>query len=265
MNPFKRRKIEDINVFDEIYKSFPGGVVEMGDFSDEDVFIVGFPKSGNTLMQFVMSHLVYGVNESNSLSLANIIVPDIYANKYYFKFNRVNYFKSHELPVKEYKRVIYIVRDGRDAIYSYFHMLNNQNQDVKLNDLFNETIKFNNCTWRQHVRSWIENKYNADILYIRFEDLISDKSETLKKIISFLNLDVNEYDVQKVIDRTSVKSMQEYELKDDWVRMKEEIGFDKDKNVVRKGVIGDYKTEFVNEISRFEEASKLELAYFNYV
>lgn len=113
---------------------FPGGLTPIHETNPEDVFIVGFPKSGNTLMQHIITHLVYGINEEGSRSMVNLIVPDIYANSHYFRFNTVCYFKSHERPQPNYKRVIYLVRDGREALLSYYHMMKNMGKDISLTD-----------------------------------------------------------------------------------------------------------------------------------
>ena len=92
---------------------FLSPLVAINDTQDQDVFVVGFPKSGNTLMQHVMAHLIYGLNQNGSRSLISLLTPDIYTNSHYFRFSDVCYFKSHDLPKPEYKRVIYIMRDGR--------------------------------------------------------------------------------------------------------------------------------------------------------
>ena len=34
------------------------------------------------------------------------------------------YFKSHHRPKAEYRRVVYLIRDGRDAMMSYYNFIN---------------------------------------------------------------------------------------------------------------------------------------------
>ena len=83
----------------------------------EDVFIVGYPKSGHTWLQNLVSGAVYGVDPARTPDrVIQELVPDIYERRFYRRSSTPMFFKSHELPKPEYKRVIYLLRDGRDAI-----------------------------------------------------------------------------------------------------------------------------------------------------
>ena len=101
---------------------FTGGLNPISETAAGDVFIVGYPKSGNTLMQHIIAHLYYGLNKNSGRSMISLIVPDVYRNSHYFRLNEVCFFKSHDLPNPRYRKVIYIMRDGRQALLSYYHM-----------------------------------------------------------------------------------------------------------------------------------------------
>jgi hypothetical protein len=49
------------------------------------------------------------------------LVPDVYYTKFYKRYFTPTFFKTHDLPKPQHRRVIYLVRDGRDAMVSYFH------------------------------------------------------------------------------------------------------------------------------------------------
>lgn len=231
---------------------FPGGITPISETSPNDVFIVGFPKSGNTLMQHIIAHLVYGINEAGSRSMVNLIVPDIYANSHYFRFNEVCYFKSHELPDPRYKKVIYIMRDGREALLSYYHMRQNMGNPVSLEDLYSGNKKVAKTTWGEHITQWENNPYNADMLWLRFEDLKTNKLKELKRICEFLNLENTDLELDKVIEYSSLNAMKKLELRSDWSKMKEDINFSQGK-FVREGNINSYKQQVPIEIlEKFE-------------
>ncbi|MCX7411931.1 MAG: sulfotransferase domain-containing protein, partial [Planctomycetia bacterium] len=44
----------------------PMGFVRMGDFSPNDIFIAGYPKSGNSWMQVLVSCITYGIDPDTS-------------------------------------------------------------------------------------------------------------------------------------------------------------------------------------------------------
>jgi len=235
---------------------FHGGLIQINDTQPEDVFIVGFPKSGNTLMQHIIAHLVYGLNEEGSRSIINLIAPDIYASSHYFRFNDVCYFKSHERPQPHYKKVIYLLRDGREALLSYHHMMKNMGKEVSLNDLYSGNIKIYGGLWHEHIEDWKSNPYNADILFVRFENLKNDKLQELKRICNFLKIERSNTELKKVVQLTSFNHMKSLEQRTDWKNMKKEVLF-KTGNFVRKGELKSYINEVPEELIRkFEKASK---------
>jgi hypothetical protein len=232
---------------------FPGGMSPIKNTQDDDVFVVGFPKSGNTLMQHIITHLVYGLNEEGSRSMVNLIVPDIYANSHYFRFNERCFFKSHDLPKPEYKKVIYIIRDGREALLSYYHMMNNMSKPVSLQDLYSGKLKLYNATWSQHIEQWEENPYRAEILWVKFEDLKADKKAELKRMCQFLNINRSEEELQKVVNLSSLDHMKSLEKRADWIKMNK-FYFKKDKSFLRKGETNSYLKDLPEEhIKVFEK------------
>ncbi|WP_299226466.1 sulfotransferase domain-containing protein [uncultured Psychroserpens sp.] len=204
---------------------FPGGLTNIHAVKDTDVFVVGFPKSGNTLMQHIMAHLVYGFNAEASRSMINLVVPDIYANSHYFRFNDRCFFKSHELPRPNYKKVIYIIRDGSEALLSYHRMMENMGKPVPLKDLFTGKEKILNTTWANHIKAWESNPYQADILWVNYEDLKSNKLQEIERICKFLELSRTQDELENVVAFTSLDHMRMLEKRADWQLMKKANNF----------------------------------------
>lgn len=226
---------------------FPGGLTPINKTNPEDVFIVGFPKSGNTLMQHIITHLVYGLNSEVTVSIPLLFVPDIYASTHYFRFNEVCYFKSHERPQPNYKKVIYLVRDGREALLSYYHMMKNMGKEISLEDLYHGKIDIYGGQWHEHLAEWEKNPYNAEILFVKYEDLITNKMSVLNQLCSFLNITRTSAELNEVIKLTSFEFMKTVEQKEDWQKIKINISFTKG-NFVRKGAIDSYKEEIPKEL-----------------
>ena len=164
------------------------------------VWLASYPRSGNTFLRM----LLYRAFGTNTLSLyddngeigAKPEFSDIVGHishgmditRFYEAASRSNqsYFvKTHELPHDDAK-AIYIVRDGRAAIVSYYHYIQNFNQmTVPLSDLI--AGKIWPCGWSSHVNAWaLSGRPNT--LVLRFKDLVADNMQYMTRIADFIGL-----------------------------------------------------------------------------
>ncbi len=88
----------------------------------DDVFLVSYPRSGNTWTRFLIGNLL---DQEDPITFANIEsrIPEIYffPDKVLRRLPRPRILKSHEYFDHRYKRVVYIVRDPRDVATSMYH------------------------------------------------------------------------------------------------------------------------------------------------
>ncbi|MCC9599899.1 sulfotransferase domain-containing protein [Stieleria sp. JC731] len=235
--------------------SFSESVYSIENTSDEDVFVAGYPKSGNTLLQHCIAHLIHGLNESAGRTLVHLTVPDVHANSHYFRLQDRCFFKTHDLPKKHHRNVIYIVRDGREAMLSYYHMLRNMGHDVSHSDVYLGQLEVFGGQWHTHVASWESNPFNANLLWLRYEDMKFDKPNQLRRICEFLELERSKQEIAEVARLTSFEHMQQVERRSDWVRQNMVV-FKKPGGFVRRGAIDSYREEVAPElVSAFESRS----------
>ena len=131
--------------------------------------------------------------------------------------------------------IIYVVRDPRDVVISYAHHFNisidksiNKLLNIKLGlDWEDDNKKFLNkrkpltilSSWMLHCESWIDNSFNCPFLIIKYEDMISNKFDTIKKIIDFFvknfNFKFNNLDIKikNIIKTTSFEFLKNEESK----------------------------------------------------
>tara|TARA_B100000674_G_scaffold414774_1_gene363733 strand:+ start:2146 stop:2988 length:843 start_codon:yes stop_codon:yes gene_type:complete len=150
--------------------------------------------------------------------------------------NKIRFFKTHHgkytvngynfTSTKNYIATIYIVRDPRNLVKSIsnhyslnvddaFKFLsspeiigNKKSWDEKRTGMVN--ILGN---WNDHYRSWTRDKNN--LLIIKYEDLISNTANELKKIVIFLKkylkFETNESKNKRILETTSFSNLRKME------------------------------------------------------
>lgn len=173
----------------------------------QDLVVVGFPKSGSTWMQNLIASLYYGINPLKMPDrLVQEIVVDIHYKKFYKRFGKLSFFKSHHFPHKDYKQVIHIVRNPSDVVNSYINFLS---IDPDKNEKKKEEIL---GSWASHTKQWLSNPYNSKILRIRYEDLIHQPLQELIRICDFISLNYSILELEEIIRGNSFEEMKKREL-----------------------------------------------------
>jgi hypothetical protein len=219
----------------------PPGFEHIDQTLPEDIFIVGYPKSGNTWFQNLVSALAYGMNAGWSpAALVHHLVPDVHHAKVYRRYSTPSFFKSHHLPRPEYRRVVYLLRDGRDAMVSYFHY-REATERTKLDflEFVQGGAKLFPCRWHEHVESWMNNPYSAERIVIKYEDLLANPVEQLQRFCSFAGLERTPAFIKAAAESAAFRTLR---------RKEEQQGFP-DHNFTegnfffRRGVAGSHKDE----------------------
>jgi len=180
----------------------------MGDFDERDIFVCGWPKSGNTWCQRLFSGVVWGL-DTNVLTdqLAQFLQPDVHYKTHYYRFVTPTLFKSHLPPQPEYHRVIFLVRDGRDALVSYWRMLRKDNPQLKLEDLFHQGDSLFPCAWETHARAWLANPFGAEVVTLRYEDLLTRAKEELRRVAEFIGSVRTDAELQHIAAGSEIDKM----------------------------------------------------------
>jgi len=223
------------------------GLTPISEHLDEDIFIVGYPKSGNTWFQNLVSGTVYGMNPLYAPdTLIQELVPDIHQKRFYKRFWTPMFFKSHLVPQPDYRRVIYLLRDGRDAMVSYYHFLTAiQGHEPDFENMVRSGEGLY-CKWHTHVDAWLANPYAADMLVIKYEDLKVDPVHELQRFCAFANVDRDISWLAQVAEATAFEKMQKKEKTGNYHRDNKQ--WPEDKLFNRRGIVGSYKDEMPPEI-----------------
>jgi hypothetical protein len=232
--------------------------------SDEDVFIVGYPKSGHTWFQNIIAGLVYGVDpEYCPDSLVQELVPDVHYKRFYKRFGTPTYFKSHALPRPDYRRVVYLLRDGRDAMVSYFHFSRVQTGGAA--DFRQMVMTGKHAApyrWHEHVEAWLANPHGARMLVIKYEDLKANTVRELARFCAFVGLDRHASVLEAVAARTTFDQMRAKEVRLGW----DDDRWPRGEFFVRRGQVGSHRDEMPADVLRlFLEQSRETLAKHGYL
>jgi hypothetical protein len=216
-------------------------IQRMGVFSPEDVFIAGFPKSGNTWFQNLAAGAVYGVvSPYNTDLLIQELIPDVSYKKYYKRYSPVMFFKTHESPAPHMRKVVLLLRDGRDVMVSFFHHHEALNQQpVDFLEMIKQEHSFHPCDWHEHVEAWAANPFGAEILTVRYEELRADTVRELQRFCRFIGLERDLDFLGRVVEAASFETARQRERT---------FGLDhprwpKSRSFVRRGVVGSHRDE----------------------
>lgn len=196
----------------------------------DDTFLVSFPRSGNTWTRFLIGNLLRPREPITFLNIEKVI-PDTSAltNSYLKRMPRPRIIKSHQFFDARYKRVIYIVRDPRDVLLSYYNFQRKYREIDDQYALERYIPRFiagdlpgliGWGSWGEHVLSWLATRHNsAGFVLLRYEAMLADPICELGKVAKFLGIDATTEALEAVVKSSSADNMREMEKtqSDKWV------------------------------------------------
>lgn len=228
-----------------------------------DIFIVSYPKSGNTWMRFLVANIL---EPSMAWTFRNIgsLIPDIYAdNGTINHIQRPAYIKAHHPWFNYYPKSIYIVRDYRDVLLSYYaYQVAMKAWAGNFSSFIREHEKLDEFgSWSQHVLEALQfqKEHPQRILIVKYEELHTNTKSELKKVVEFCRISKNTK-LEDVIEKSNFSALKNAEevhgstFKD----LTESTFF-------RKGETGNWRTEISSEdIAYIEEHNTSALLAFGY-
>lgn len=182
-----------------------------------DAFVGSYPRSGSTWLRFMLNELLVG--QASGFTNVNQALPDVGKHDTALPVlpGDGRLIKTHEPFRPEYKKAIYLVRDGRDVMlseFAYQKALGFAQDDLDAyipSFLSGKVNPFG--SWIHHVQSWLDarDSHHADILLVHFQDLRGNSEDTLAEIVSFLGRPVSREKIRQAIANNAVERMREKE------------------------------------------------------
>jgi len=237
----------------------------------DDTFLVSYPRSGNTWFRFLLgNYLLEEECNFRNLKLTSIeahSTPDDVIQQ----IKRPRIFKSHLPYTPQYKRVAYLLRDGRDVAVSYYfynlkfkHIRSDVTFEKFLTDYFNTGNLSSFGKWGDHVNIWLDNLPQESIV-IRYEDMKENPEHELHRFLDFCNISVDLDKLSHAVKVSSFDNMQAIEQKDSeiipvWEKSNRSINF------VRRGEPNQWQELFTGELlGLFLESHGSSLAKVGYI
>lgn len=213
----------------------------------DDVFIASYPRSGNTWIRFLLGDLL--TQEPVTFESIDRLIPPVGlqgAAPELIANGRL--IKTHERFRPEYRKAIYLIRDVRDVLISWYRVhQHDPNDDSGIDDFvpyFMSTRASQYGAWIDHVEGWRHaREHNEQILVYRFEDLQADPRKALLEIAAFLDVPAERERVDLALSRNTPEAMRRREeAAVEYLRRA--VGFRS--RGVRRGKVGGWR-ELLNE------------------
>jgi len=225
-------------------------------YNKNQVFLVSFPKTGRTWLSYMLNQIeIKSKREINYLKthdFSEIIIESGYKQNpnLIFKYVKRYFYRR--------AKVIFLVRDPRDVVVSHFHQITKRTKKplsfLSISDFVrHKTLGFNRII--QFYNLWYyQKKIASDFFLVKYEDLINNGENELKKIFKFLEINIDDKIIKEVYKKSSADKMRDKELGNNLSGFND---FGKEVNYlkVRKAKIGSY----------LDELSKSDIEYCNHL
>jgi hypothetical protein len=181
-------------------------------FSD-DTYLVSFPKAGVTWLAFLIANtnllLTHDQRQATCWNIHDFI-PDIHTSRHLSNpiLAGVRFIKSHSEFHPDYHKVIYLVRDPRATLASYYDMATKLNWFSGSMDEFLASEKLGVDAWVRHLDGWINQRgTDTRINFIRYEDLKKNPLDVLERLYRLFGLTVERTILETAVARSSFAHM----------------------------------------------------------
>lgn len=187
----------------------------------DDTFIVSYPRSGNTWMRFLIANLLF---PNQTISFANIesLIPDAEAisSRHMKRIRGPRIIKSHQYFDHRYPKVLYLVRDPRDVLLSYYHFSRKYRHigddfplETYIHRIATGTLhKTAWGTWGENVGSWLGARLGRpNFLLVRYEDLVVHTQSQLERVAYFFGVPHSPQALREAIAKSSATNLRDLE------------------------------------------------------
>jgi aryl sulfotransferase len=231
--PLKRRELHNHHFDSTIWNDI--------NFRDDDIVIATYAKSGTTWVQQIVAQLIFngqeGIEVAEMSPWVDLRVPPKEVQLEILESQTHRRFMKTHLPIdalvfSQKAKYIYIGRDGRDVLWSFYNHHSTANKNWY--DVLNETPgrvgpamqppnpsiieyyhdwlnKDGYPIWPfwENIRSWWETRNLPNVLLVHFENLKKDMPGEIRRIAEFIDTPIDESNWESILKHCSFDYMKE--------------------------------------------------------
>jgi Sulfotransferase domain len=190
----------------------------------DDLYVVSYPRSGNTWVRCLLTSLVH--DRPVTPELLQRTVPDVYRVRMAGPVGRrssrhARFFKSHSPYQRLPSKVVYLLRDGRDVLLSYYEYLL-RSEDTRFPGAphtYDDPRDFYfagapHGRWHEHVLGWLDGlaTWPRDrFLVLRYEDMLRDPHAALASIAELAEVPIDRERIERAVALNTTAMLAETE------------------------------------------------------
>ncbi|CAH1254039.1 SULT1B1 [Branchiostoma lanceolatum] len=219
--------------------------METFEIRDDDVVIVSYPKSGINWM-FEIVHNVLGGKSENSSQVGPEFWPP--------GRQQPSYIQLRETPSPRLMATHLPTQLAPPGLANPTTEKNRLEKTPESWEQFSKDFldgKVQYGDYFDHVLGWWQMQDDPHFLFVKYEDMKKDFRSSVKTIAAFLEKELTDEDLARVLTNRSLESMRKKLAEsDDWRKI-----------IVRKGIVGDWKNHFsAEESARFDQKYREKMA-----
>jgi hypothetical protein len=187
----------------------------------DDVFIASYPRSGTTWLQMIVWQL--STAGTGTFEHISEVIPffeyELQRGRTFEELPSPRVFKTH-LPFRRVGsrpgRYIYIARDGRDVMLSYFRYYVRYIDSAESFESFFDKFMAGRVlygSWFSHVADWNAHAGDRHVCCLRYEELVETFDACLERLSSFCGWPLSTDRRRAIEDACSLASMKQAEHK----------------------------------------------------
>ena len=230
-----------------------------------DNYVVSFPRSGSTWLRTILAGII-DPDAGHEPEVFNRILPGVSGRRLplVWSLRDPRIIHSHTAFRRSIPRAVYVVRDGRDSLISFYHYSTTRNGiDMPFEEWFDLYCRrWYGSRWHDHVESWLtsgKETLGAALMVLKFEDLKTDPVGQVGQVAEFLGLNLNHSAIHHAVEMASLDQARKREARV-FGRLQNE-----DQSFYRGGRIGQYQEYLRGDLyDRFMRMSGRALALAGY-
>lgn len=182
-------------------------------------FIAAFPRSGSTWLRTMICNVVYPDTNSNP-KIYNRVIPGV-------SLKNINLVKNvpypriiftHSKKFSNLNKAVYLIRDGRDVMVSYYHFsTTRRNIKISFDTWLSAYLKgYFGTRWDEHILSWLGEGHqqpNNTIHIVKFENLKKHTTEEVSTIMKFFGIRASQNRITAAVEMASLEKGRKWEEK----------------------------------------------------